>query len=85
MTSIMLGRLYVRYIGLEKRMSEVLIMPGIVFFMKAKRDKDGLPPNHGALELHITRVIYQFKIWLHADHVIMADMGRSTLESNALN
>ena len=30
-TSMMLGRLYVRYIRLEERMSDVLMMPGIVF------------------------------------------------------
>ena len=46
-------------------------MPGIVFFVKAKRDLDALPPTHGALELHITRANYQAKIWLQADHVIM--------------
>ena len=31
MTSMMLGRLYVRYMGLEKRMSDVLMMLVIVF------------------------------------------------------
>ena len=51
-------------------MSEILVMPGIVFFVKAKRDLDVLPPTHGALELHITRAIYQAKIWLQV-HVIM--------------
>ena len=35
-------------------MSEALMMPAIVFFVKAKRDLDVLPPFHGALELHIT-------------------------------
>ena len=30
-TSMMLVRLYVRYMGLEERMSEVLMIPGIVF------------------------------------------------------
>ena len=51
-------------------MSEILVMPGIVFFVKAKRDLDVLPPTHGALELHITSAIYQAKIWLQV-HVIM--------------
>ena len=31
-------------------------------FVKAKRDLDVLPPNHNALELHITRAKYQVKI-----------------------
>ena len=31
-TSMMLRRLYVRCLGLEKRMSEVLLMPGIFLF-----------------------------------------------------
>ena len=70
-TSMMLGRLYVRYMGLEKRMPDILMIPGIVFFVKAKRDLDVLLPTHGALELHITRANYQVKIWLQADHVIM--------------
>ena len=39
--------------------------------MKAKRDKDELPPTHGAFELHITRPNYQAKIWLQAHYVIM--------------
>ena len=39
-------------------------------FVKAKHDLDVLPPTHGALELHITRAIYQAKIWLQV-HVIM--------------
>ena len=30
-TSMMLGRLYVLCMGFEKRVSEVLVMPGIVF------------------------------------------------------
>ena len=30
-----------------------------------------MPPTHGALELHITRINYQAKIWLLANHVIM--------------
>ena len=59
---MILGRLYARYMGLEIRISEVLVMPGIVFFVKAKRDLDVLPPTHGALELQITRAIYQAKI-----------------------
>ena len=70
-TSMMHGRFYIRYMGLEKRMSDVLMISGIVFFVKAKRDLDVLPPTHGALELHITRANYQAKIWLQADHVIM--------------
>ena len=53
--SMMLGRLYVRCMGLEKRMSEVLMMPVIVFFVKGKCDLDVLPPTNGTLELHITR------------------------------
>ena len=40
-------------------------------YVKVKRDLEVLPPAHGALELHITRAIYQAKIWLQADHVIM--------------
>ena len=52
-------------------MSEVLMMPGIVFFVKAKRDLDVLPPTHGAFKLHIARAKYQVKIWLQTDHVIM--------------
>ena len=40
-------------------------------FVKKKRDLDVLPPNHGVLELHITRANYQAKIWLQAGHVIM--------------
>ena len=68
-TSMMLGRLYVRYMGLEKRMSEVLMMPGIVY-VKAKRDLDVLDPTNGVLELHITRANFQAKIWLQADPVI---------------
>ena len=47
-------------------MSEVLMMPGIVFFVKAKCDLDVFPPTHGALELNITRANYQAKIWLQA-------------------
>ena len=47
------------------------MMPAIVFFVKAKRDLDVLPPFHGALELHITRANYQAKIWLQVDHVIV--------------
>ena len=43
-------------------MSEVLMMPGIIFFGKPKRDLDVLPPINGALELHITRANYQPKI-----------------------
>ena len=41
-TSMMLGRLYVRCMGLEKRMSEVLMMPEMVL-LKGKRDLDVLP------------------------------------------
>ena len=70
-TSMMLGRLYVRYIGFEKRVSKVLMMPGIVFFVKAKHDLDVLPLTHGAYELHIKRTNNQAKIWLQAAHVIM--------------
>ena len=70
-TSMRLGCLYVRYMGFEKRMSEVLMMPGMFFFVKAKHDLDVLPPTHGALELHITRANYRAKIWLQADHVII--------------
>ena len=70
-TLMMLGRLYVRCMGVEKRMSEVLMMPGVVFLVKAKRDLDVLPPTHGALELQITRANYQAKIWLQLDHVIV--------------
>ena len=36
----------------------------ILFFVKAKRDLDLLPPTHGALKLHITRANFQAKIWL---------------------
>ena len=35
-TSMMRGRLYVRYMGLEKMASEVLMMPGIVFFCESE-------------------------------------------------
>ena len=54
-----------------KRMSVVLMIPGIVFFVKVNHDLDVLPPAHGASEIHITRANYQAKIWLQADHVIM--------------
>ena len=56
-TSMMLGRLYVRCMGLEKRMSEVLMMPEMVL-LKGKRDLDVLPSTQSALEIHITRVNY---------------------------
>ena len=60
LTSIMLGRLYVRCMGLEKRMSEVLMMPGMVIF-KGKRDLNVLPSTQSALEIHITRANYPAK------------------------
>ena len=62
---------YVRYMVFEKRMSEVLMMRSVVFFVKAKSYLDVLLQIHGALELHITRANYQAKIWLQTDHVIM--------------
>ena len=49
-------------------------------FVKAKRDLEVLPPNHGAFELHITRANYQAKIWPQADHVIM-DLENKPTES----
>ena len=51
-TLMMLGRLYIHYMGLEKHS----------LFVKAKPDLDVLPPTHGTLELHITRANYQAKI-----------------------
>ena len=51
-------------------------------FVKAKRDLDVLPLTHGALELHITRTIYQAKIWLQV-HVIM-DLENKLTEGNDL-
>ena len=51
-------------------MSEVMMMPGIVF-CESETVLDVLPPTHVALELHITRAHYQAKIWLQADHEIM--------------
>ena len=50
-TSMMLGCWYFRYMGLVKRMSEVLMMPGIVFLC-SETCLDIVPPIHGALELH---------------------------------
>ena len=71
MLSTLLRSLYVCYTELKKRVSRVLIMPGICFFVKAKRDLEMLPPTHHALELHIKRQNYQDKILLQAGYAII--------------
>ena len=81
--AMMLGRLSVHCMGLEKRMSKVLMMPGIIFFVEAKRDLEMLPPTHCGLELHTASANYQAKIWLQADHVIM-DLENEPTETVSL-
>ena len=68
---MMLVRLYVRYIGLEKKDVRGINDARHSLFMKAKRELDVLPPSHGALELLITRANFLAKLWLQPDHVIM--------------
>ena len=63
-SSMMLWRFYVRCMGLEKRITEVLMIPGIIL-CESKNNIDVLPITHVALELHISRTNYQ------SDHVIM--------------
>ena len=46
--STLLGDLYVCCMELKKGLPMVLIMPGIAFFVKAKRELEMLPPNHNA-------------------------------------
>ena len=55
-------KIYVCIMELKKRVSRVSIMPGIVFFMKAKRGLEMLPPTHYVLELHVKRPHYEAKI-----------------------
>ena len=65
-------KMYVCIMELKKRVSRVSIMPGIVFFMKAKRGLEMLPPTHYVLELHVKRPHYEAKIWLQAGHAIIS-------------
>ena len=46
--SMMLGYLYVQCMGLEKRMPKGTDDARHNLFVKAKRDLEVLPPNHGA-------------------------------------
>ena len=46
-------------------------MPGIFFYVKAKRDLEMLPPTHHVLELHIKRQNYHDKKRLQAGHAII--------------
>ena len=52
--------------------------------MKSKRDLDVLPRTHDALELHITRAIYQTTIRLYADHEMM-DLENKPTEATDLS
>ena len=59
----LLRMLYVCCMGLKKRVSMILIMPGIVFLLlEVECELDMLPPTHYALELHIKIPNYQAKI-----------------------
>ena len=66
--STLLRSLYVCRMELKKRMSRVLIKPGIFFFVKAKHDLEMLPPTQYALELHNKIPNYPAKIWLQEGH-----------------
>ena len=68
--SMMLWCVYVFCMGLEKRISEVLMMQGIVF-CESEMWHRCVASSPGALELHITKPNYQVKIWLRADYVII--------------
>ena len=63
--STSLNILYVCYMELKERVSRVLMMLGIVYFVKAKCDLEILPPTHYALKLHIKiptiKLRYDFK------------------------
>ena len=77
-TSMMLGRLYVRCMELEKKMSEVLMMPEMVIF-KRKRDLDVLPLTQSALEIHITRANYPAKMVLSRPCTNIMDLKNKPL------
>ena len=77
---MLLGHLYVHCIGLEKRMSKVLMMHARhTIYVKAKCDLGVLPPFYGAFELQTARAKYnQVKIWLQADYVIIDPENKPT-------